>query len=42
MLNVAVTVLQQIMTEFNSDLLKEAKIVDITKFVLNAMEQNGN
>jgi hypothetical protein len=42
MLNVVVAVVQQIMKEFNGAVLEEAKIVDITKIVLNLMEQNGH
>jgi hypothetical protein len=41
MLKVVVTVVQQIMTEFNEAVLEEAKILAITKIVLNLMEQNG-
>jgi CTP:phosphocholine cytidylyltransferase-like protein len=41
-LKVVVTVLQQIMTEYNTAVLEEAKILDITKIVLNLMEQNGH
>jgi hypothetical protein len=36
-----VTVVQQIMTEFNGVLSEEDKIVAITKIVLNIMKQNG-
>jgi hypothetical protein len=42
MLKVEVTVVQQIMTEFNAAMLEEAKIVAITKIVLNLVEQNGH
>jgi hypothetical protein len=42
MLKVAVTVVQQVMTEFNCAVLEEAKIVAITKIVLNLMEQNDH
>jgi hypothetical protein len=42
MLRVAVMVVQQIMTEFNGAMLEDAKIVAITKIVLNLMEQNGH
>jgi hypothetical protein len=42
MLEVVVTVVQQIMTEFNGAVLEDAKIVAITKIVLNFMEQNGH
>jgi hypothetical protein len=42
MLTVVVTIVQQITTEFNGAVLEEAKIVAITKIVLNLMEQNGN
>jgi hypothetical protein len=38
----AVTVIQQIMTEFNAALSEEDKIVAITKIVLNLMKQNGH
>jgi hypothetical protein len=41
MLKVVVTVVQHIMTEFNGAVLEEAKILDITKIVLNLIEQNG-
>jgi hypothetical protein len=41
MLKVAVTVVQQIMTEFNGAVLEEAKIMAITKNILNLMGQNG-
>jgi hypothetical protein len=38
-----VTEVQQIMTEFNVAVLEEeAKIVAITKIVLNLMDQNGH
>jgi hypothetical protein len=36
-----VTVVQQIMTEFNDAVSKEAKIQAIPKIVLTRMEQNG-
>jgi hypothetical protein len=42
MLKVVVTAVQQIMEAFNGALLEEAKIVAITKIVLNLMEQNGH
>jgi hypothetical protein len=42
MLKVAVTVVQQVMTEFNGAVLEEYKIVAITKIVLNLMEQNDH
>jgi hypothetical protein len=42
MLKVVVTVVRQIMTEFNGAVLEEDKIVAITKIVLNLMEQNGH
>jgi hypothetical protein len=42
MLKVLVTVVQHIMTENNNNVvLQEAKILAITKIVLNLMEQNG-
>jgi hypothetical protein len=37
-----VTVVQQIMTEFNGSVSEEQKIVAITKIVLNLMKQNGH
>jgi hypothetical protein len=37
-----VTVVQQIMTEFNGAVSKEDKIVAITRIVLNLMKQNGH
>jgi hypothetical protein len=37
-----VTVVQQIMTEFNGVVSEEDKIVAITKIVLNLMKQNGH
>jgi hypothetical protein len=37
---VVVIVVQQIMTEFNGAVLEEAKVVAITKIVLNLMEKN--
>jgi hypothetical protein len=37
-----VTVVQQIMTEFNGAVSEEDKIVVITKIVLNLMIQNGH
>jgi hypothetical protein len=40
MLKVAVTIVQQIVTEFNDAVLEEAKIVAITKIVLNLTQQN--
>jgi hypothetical protein len=42
MLKVVVAVARQIMTEFNGVVLEVAKIVAITKIVLNLMEQNGH
>jgi hypothetical protein len=42
MLKVVVTVVQQTMAEFNGAVLEEAKILVITKTVLNLMEQNGH
>jgi hypothetical protein len=42
MLKLTVTVVQQIMAEFNVAVLEEAKIMAITKIVLNFMEQNDN
>jgi hypothetical protein len=42
MLKVAVMVVQLTITEFNGAVLEEAKIVAITKIVLNLMEQNGH
>jgi hypothetical protein len=38
----AVTVVQQIMIEFNGAVSEEDKIVAITKIVLNLMKQNGH
>jgi hypothetical protein len=40
MLKTEVTVIQQIMTECNGAVLEEAKIVAITKSVLNLMENS--
>jgi hypothetical protein len=37
-----VTIVQQIMTEFNGAVSKEDKIVDITKIVLNLLKQVGH
>jgi hypothetical protein len=42
MLRVVVMVVLQIMAEFNVAVLEEAKILIITKIVLNLMEQNGH
>jgi hypothetical protein len=42
MLKVVVPVLQQIMKEFNGAVLEEAKIMVITKIVLNLLEQYGH
>jgi hypothetical protein len=42
MLKIGVTVVQQIMTEFNGAVLEEVNIVAIRKIVLNHMEQNGH
>jgi hypothetical protein len=39
-LKVLVTVVQQVMTEYNGAVLQETKIVAITKFFLNLMEEN--
>jgi hypothetical protein len=41
MLNVVVTVVQQIMAESNGAVIEEATIMAITKIILNIMEQNG-
>jgi hypothetical protein len=41
-LEVVLTIVWQIMTEFNGAMLEEAEIVAITKIVLNLMEQNGH
>jgi hypothetical protein len=41
MLKVVVKVVQQIMTESNGAVLEEAKILAITKIVINLMEPNG-
>jgi hypothetical protein len=41
-LKAVVTVVQQITTELNGAVLQEAKIVAITKIVLNLMEQNAH
>jgi hypothetical protein len=38
----ATTVVEQIITEFNGSVSEEAKIMTITKIVLNLMKQNGN
>jgi hypothetical protein len=38
----AVTVVQQIMTEFSGAVSEEDKIVAITKIVLNLMKHNGH
>jgi hypothetical protein len=38
----AITVVQQIMTEFNGAVSKQDKILAITKTVLDLMEQNGH
>jgi hypothetical protein len=40
-LKVVVTVVQQIMTESNGAMLEEAKVLAITRIVLNPMEQSG-
>jgi hypothetical protein len=37
-----VMVILQIMTEFNGAMSEEAKIVAITKIILNLMKQNGH
>jgi hypothetical protein len=37
-----ITVVQQIMTEFSGGMSEEAKIVAITKTVLNLTKQNGH
>jgi hypothetical protein len=42
MLKVVVTIVQQIMTESNGAVLEEAKILAITKIVLNLMDQSGH
>jgi hypothetical protein len=42
MLKVVVTVVQQTMAESNGPVLEEAKILAITKIVLNIMEQSGH
>jgi hypothetical protein len=42
MLKVVVAVVQQIVEEFNGAVLEEAKIMDVTKLVLNLLEQNGH
>jgi hypothetical protein len=42
MLKVIMAVVQQAMKKFNGAVLEEAKIVIITKIVLNLMEQNGH
>jgi hypothetical protein len=42
MLKVVVTVVQQTMAESNGAVLEEAKILAITKIVLNIMEQSGH
>jgi hypothetical protein len=42
MLKVVVRAVQQFMAEFNVAVLEKAKIVAITKIVLNLMEQNGH
>jgi hypothetical protein len=42
MLKVLVMVIQQIITESNSAVLEEAKIVAITKVALNVIEHNGH
>jgi hypothetical protein len=42
MLKVVVTVVQYIVTECNGAVLEEAKILAITKIILNLMEQNGH
>jgi hypothetical protein len=42
MLKVVVTVVQQIMREFNGAMLKEAKIGAVIKIVLNLTEQSGH
>lgn len=36
------TTVQQIMTEFKGAVSEEAKIVGITKIVMNLMKQNGH
>jgi hypothetical protein len=40
-LRAVIAVVQHFMTEFNGAVLDEAKIVAVTKIVLNLMEQNG-
>jgi hypothetical protein len=42
MLKVVVMVVQQTMAESNGAVLEEAKIMAITKIVLNLMEQSGH
>jgi hypothetical protein len=42
MLKIVIAIVQQIMTEFHGAVLEKAKIVPITKTVLNIMEQNGH
>jgi hypothetical protein len=42
LLEVVVTVVQQTMAESNGAVLEEAKILAITKIVLNLMEQSGH
>jgi hypothetical protein len=42
MLKVVATVVQQIKTESNGAVLEEAKILAITKIVLNLIKQNGH
>jgi hypothetical protein len=37
----AMTVVQQIMTEFSGSVSKDEEILAFTKIVLNLMEQNG-
>jgi hypothetical protein len=42
MLEVVVTLVDQIMTGFNGAVLEEANIVAITKIILNLVEQNDH
>jgi hypothetical protein len=42
MLKVVVTVVQQTMTETNGAVLDEDRILEITKIVLNLIQQNGH
>jgi hypothetical protein len=42
MLRAVIAVVQHFMTEFNGAVLDEAKIVAVTKIVLNLVEQGGH